>query len=158
MGKTTQEFKKAQDVENIKETIKDIFDLELDISGGWGYDQQSALKIKKLDCSFEQFAHTFAIIRSNVEMNIMQEESNSHSGLNVHIENQKEITENGIDYKIVSFKVTATLTQLNKEFIKEYKENYGKESFDIQEHFQRRKEAEITRTIECWFDISLLRS
>ncbi|MEA3523226.1 MAG: MOSC domain-containing protein [Campylobacterota bacterium] len=145
-------FEKAQDVEDIRETIRDIFDLDLDISGGWGYNQQSALKIRKIESSFEQFAHTFAIIRSNVEMNIMQEEANRYSGLNVHVENQEKITKNKIDYKVVSFKITATATKQNKEFIKEYKENYGKENFDIQEHFQKRKNSEITRIIECWFD------
>ncbi len=145
-------FEKAQNVENIRETIKNIFNLDLDISGGWGYNQQSALKIEKTDTSLEQFAHTFAIIRSNIEMNIMQEESNRYSGLNAHIEDEEEMTKDEINYKIISFKITATATQQNNELIKEYKENYGKENFDIKRHFQKRKECEITRTIECWFD------
>ncbi len=152
MDKNIIKFEKAQDVENIRETIKNIFDLDLDISGAWGYDQQSALKIEKTDTSFEQFAHTFAIIRSNVEMNIMQEESNRYSGLNVHTQDEKEMTKDERQYKIISFQITATATKQNNELIKEYKENYGKENFDIKGHFQKRKECEITRTIECWFN------
>ncbi len=152
MDKNIKNFEKAQDVENIKETIKNIFDLDLEVSGGWGYNQQSALKIEKIESSFEQFAHTFAIMRANVEMNIMQDESNRYSGLNVHIEDKDEITKDDITYKIISFKITATQTEQNNKFIKEYKENYGKADFDITEHFLKRKEAAITRTTECWFN------
>ena len=152
MNKNRVIFEEAQDVENIREAIKNIFDLDLEISGGWGYNQQSALKIEKIESSFEQFAHTFAIIRANVEMNIMQEESNRYSGLNVHIENEEEMREDDIKYKIISFKITATQIEQNNAFIKEYKENYGKAEFDLTQHFAKRKEATITRTIECWFD------
>ncbi len=156
MNKNIIKFEKVHDVENIKEILKDIFDLDLDISGGWGYSQESALKVHKIDTSLEQFAHTFIMLRSNIEMNIMLGEEDRYSGLNVHVEDKKSISKNEMKYELISFKISATKIEQNKKFIEEYKENYGKENFDIQKHFQKRKEAEISRTLECWFDTTHL--
>jgi len=39
-------------------------------------------------------------------------------------------------------------------FIKEYKEGYGKENFDLIEHFKKRKEATLTREVTHYFKVN----
>ena len=39
-------------------------------------------------------------------------------------------------------------------FIDEYKEGYGKGSFDMEDHFKRRKDATHKREVTHWFDIT----
>ena len=36
------------------------------------------------------------------------------------------------------------------KFIDEYKDGYGKEGFDIQDHFKRREEATLKREVVYW--------
>ena len=40
-----------------------------------------------------------------------------------------------------------------KIFIAEYKEKNGEADFDMSQHFQRRKEATLTREVIYWFEV-----
>jgi hypothetical protein len=39
------------------------------------------------------------------------------------------------------------------QFINEYKENYGKEDFDLEVHFNKRKATTLIREVIHWFEV-----
>lgn len=144
-------FKEVEKVENIKEVIKNLFDVELDISGGWGYDDESALTINSLDIPMGQFMNLFATLRTNLEMNFNKSPDERYGGINLSLQEEKSMEKNGNRYDIATFEISAMNEKRYAEFIKEYKENYGKKAFDLNDHFGRRKEATLIRIVECWF-------
>jgi hypothetical protein len=77
-----------------------------------------------------------------------------YGGINVSQTDSETIEEDGF----VFHKVTNTITAIKEEkynaFIKEYKENYEKDGFDLAEHFERRKKDTLTRVVEYWFEVS----
>jgi len=146
---TKVEFKKLESVENIKEVVANLFDIELNIAGGWGYGSESALKVEQLDIPIEQFINMFTTLRSNVEMNFDKKEK--YGGITLSLEELKSLDIDNTPYQIARFNLSAMSEKVSAEFIKEYKENYGKKEFDIGEHFKRRKEQTLTRVVECWF-------
>ncbi len=148
---TNIEFKQVEPVENIQEVVKDIFDIKLNISGGWGYDNNSAVVIKKLDMPVEQFIHMFATMRANIEMNLTLDEDERYGGINLTFENSKKSEINNKIYDVMSFKITAMKEKIYTNFIQEYKAGYGKKEFDLSAHFQKRKESTIVRHIDYWF-------
>lgn len=148
---TSTVFKELEAVENIKKVVKNLFDVELNISGGWGYGADDALIINSLDMPMGQFTNLFATLRTNVEMSFNLDKDEKYGGIALNEEDRKETHSNGRGYSIVSFKVTAMKEKQYAEFIKEYKENYGKKEFDLAGHFRRRKEQTLKRVVECWF-------
>ncbi len=148
---TNIEFKQIELTNSIQTVIKEIFNVDLSISGGWGYDNSSATIIEKLNIPISQFAQMFATMRVNIEMNIILEEGSRYSGINLNLENSKEFNVNDKTYDVFSFKVTAMKENTYTNFIKEYKDGYGKEEFDLSKHFKRRTENTIIRNIDCWF-------
>lgn len=144
-------FKEVEKVKNIKKVVKNLFDVELDISGGWGYDVESAVIINSLDVPIGQFMNLFATLRSNVEMNFDKSSDERYGGINLSLKEEKRIEKNGNRYNIATFEISAMNEKRYAEFIKEYKENYGKKAFDLNSHFGRRKEATLTRMVEFWF-------
>jgi len=53
-------FEELETVDNIKDVVKNLFDVELNISGGWGYNEHSALIVHDLSMPIEQFMNLFA--------------------------------------------------------------------------------------------------
>lgn len=145
------EFKPVESVDNLQIFIKDVFDIKLDISGGWGYDNNSAVVVEKLDIPVNQFINMFATMRANIEMNLTLEKDERYSGINLTLENSKNIEINHIKYNIVNFKITAINEKEYIDFMKEYKNGYGKVGFNLEQHFQKRKEKTIERYEEYWF-------
>ena len=152
MKKTNITFNQIEPVENLSSVLKDTFDINLDVSGGWGYDNKSAVKVNSLDIPIDQFLHMFATVRATIEMNLMQEEENRHSGINVaFLEGEQFEIENRI-YDHITFEITAMNEKKYAEFIQEYKDNYGKnEAFDMDDHFKKRAENTITLKSDYWF-------
>ncbi|MCK5111397.1 MAG: hypothetical protein KAQ94_07740 [Arcobacteraceae bacterium] len=148
---TNIEFKQIEPVDSIQKVIKEVFDLKLDISGGWGYDNNSAIIVEKLDMPIEQFIHMFATMRANIEMNLTLEEGERYTGINLTLEDSKKFEINNKIYNIVSFKITAMKEKVYTDFIQEYKDGYGKKDFDLTDHFDRRKQNSITREVDYWF-------
>ena len=55
------------------------------------------------------------------------------------------------------YEITAMKENTYALFINEYKEGYGTEGFDLNEHFKRRKEATHTRIVTHWFEVSSIK-
>ena len=145
------DFKPLEKVDSIQKVIEDIFSIKLDISGGWGYDNNSVVIVNSLDMPIEQFVNLFASIRANIEMNLTLEEDERFGGINVTLQESKEFKIANKNYDVVTFKITAINEKTYANFIKEYKENYGKKEFDLEKHFKKRKEKTVVRVMDYWF-------
>ncbi len=145
------EFKQLNSSDDIQKVIDNLFEVKLDISGGWGYDSNTAVIIEKLSIPYKQFYHMFATMRANIEMNLTLEEDERYGGINLTFEDIKQIKVNSIVYDVVSFKFTAMNEKVYAKFIKEYKDGYGKKEFDLSDHFKRRTKNTIVRHIDYWF-------
>jgi len=146
-------IKKLEPVDNISKTIKDIFDVDLSISGGWGYDSSSATIIENLqDTQAEQFLHMFASMRANIQLNITLDKDEKYGGINLTFIEKKRVKIDDKTYCVVTFKITAMKEKLYAKFIQEYKDGYGKKEFDLADHFNQRKQSTIEDKVDYWFD------
>ena len=136
--------------ESIKELIKMAFQTDLEISGAWGYSKEFATILEEItDTTKVQTQFTLATMRSYLEMNMTLGESERYAAINL-----SEINREGEDeYEKVSYEVSAIKELEYNAFITEYKENLEKETFDIHEHFVKRKEATLKREVVYWFKI-----
>ena len=149
-------FKKLQENNNIQELIKSTFDADLPVTGNWGYTEENATIIESVQDSMplSQLEHMVTSIRAHLEMNITQEQENRYGGINANERAREESrSEEGI-YDKVTYEITAMKEDLYTAFIKEYKDGYGKEDFDINEHFKKRQEATLTREVVHYFEVS----
>ena len=144
-------FKELEKLDNIKEVVQNLFDVELDISGGWGYSKDSALVIHSLSMPIEQFMSLFATLRANVEMNLTLDSEERYGGITVNLEREESISIENKNFTLATFKITAMRETTYANFIKEYKKNYGKKEFDLTEHFKKRKEETLIRMVDYWF-------
>jgi len=151
-------FKPLQENTNIQELIKETFDADLPISGDWGYTQDSASIINALPQGMPilQLQHTITSIRAHLEMNITQEKENRYGGINANERSREVINSDSGIFDKVTYEITAIKEDLYNAFIKEYKEGYDNESLDLNDHFERRKEATLTREVVHYFDVSAL--
>lgn len=140
---------------NLKEIIKAAFDMDLPISGGWGYTQDEATIILDLGLMpLVQFEHTFASMRAYGEMNMSLPEDQRYGSINVNERHREKITIDDKTYEKVTYEISAMKENVYATLIDEYKEGYGKEGFDMEDHFQRRKESTLKREVIHWFDIT----
>ena len=149
-------FKTLQNSDNIRELIKSTFDADLDISGGWGYTQKDATVIASLPqgMPLKQLEHMLSTIRAHLEMNITQTEENRYGGINANETARVAEQIQKSHYDEVTYEVTGIKEALNTEIIKEYKAGYGKEDFDMNAHFQKRKDATLVREVTHYFEVS----
>ena len=145
------EFKELEKLDNIHDVIKNLFEIDLDISGGWGYDEQSAVHINNLNMPIEQFMNLFATLRANIEMNYNLSKDERYGGITLTLQEKNRISMDNKIYTQVTFKISAINENVYAKFIKEYKENYGKKEIDIAEHFRKRKEHTLIRVVDGWF-------
>ena len=146
-----QKFKELEKSDNIKKVVKNLFDIELDVSGSWGYCNKTALIINSLEMPIDQFMNLFATLRANIEMNLNLDENERYSGITVNLEEKKYISIDDKSFTVATFKVSAMNERVYAGFIKEYKVNYGKKAFDLSEHFKKRKEETLIRVVDYWF-------
>jgi hypothetical protein len=145
-------FEKVPTVDNISEVIEETFGVKLDISGGWGYDDKSAVVVHSLDMPIDQFLFMFSSIRANIEMNMTLDEDDRYGGINTEFIDGTQIEINNKAYDMISFEITAMKESTYAYFIQEYKDNYGiNKDFDLDEHFKKRKENTIHLKQEYWF-------
>jgi len=151
-------FPELHENDNIQELIKATFDADLPLAGGWGYTKENATVITSLPEGMPkvQLEHTLTSIRAHLEMNLTQEAENRYGAINANESAREEIKNDTGHFDKVTYVVTAIKEALYNAFIKEYKEGYGKEDFDLNEHFKRREEATLTREIVHYFDVSTL--
>ena len=151
-------FKQLQENTDIRELIHATFDVDLPLSGGWGYTKASPMVIEALPegMTLVQLEHMLASIRAHLEMNITQEKTDRFAGINANetAREQSKDTKDLVDRVI--YKITAIQETLYNTFIKEYKEGYGKEEFDLAAHFKKREESTLTRNTTHYFQISKL--
>ena len=131
----------------IQEVIKQVFDMDLDVDGGWGYTQNDPIISHTKTIPTTQLQHTLASMRTHLEMSMTQPAEQRYGGINL-TELSKE-TKNNTDK--VTYRVTAMLESDYTDFIAAYKEGYGTETFDMEAHFKARKDATLERTIIVWF-------
>ena len=138
-------------VDDIAGVVEDVFGVKLAISGGWGYDNTTALVIHNIEVPLEQFFHMFGSMRANVQMNLTLEEQERFGAINLTFVSHKELKVLSEMYDIVTFKITAINEKIYNNFIQEYKENYGKKEFNLEDHFKRRQENTIELLEDFWF-------
>lgn len=147
------QFKQITPVDDISGLIKEVFDVKIDISGGWGYDYKSPIVVNSLDMPIDQFLNLFAKLRANIEMNLTLEEDERYGGINVHFIDGEQFSIENKTYDHIKFEVTALREKEYAEVIKEYKDNYGKnEDFDMDKHFKKREELTIKVVSDFWFE------
>jgi len=151
-------FKNIKDNQDIKDTIESIFNINLAITGGWGYTIENATIIKeyKDKLPLNQLEHMIVSMRVHLEMNITQDKNSRYAGINANELNREIILKNSLTYDKVTYIVTAIKDDLYTEFMKDYKNGYGTDSFNITEHFKKRKEATLTREIIHYFEVTNL--
>jgi len=149
-------FKQISNKNPIAEVIQSAFDTKLSLSGGWGYLQENASVIEKNEqgVPLSQFEHMLASMRAYLEMNMTLDEFERYGSINLNELSRETIEENGKRFDKVTYEISAMKESTYAAFINEYKEGYGKESFDLQKHFERRKEETLTKIVNYWFEIS----
>jgi len=149
-------FKEIDPTNPIAEVIKSAFDTELSISGGWGYLKENAIILEKniQKTPLPQFEHMLASMRAYLEMNMTLDESQRYGSINLNEISRETLHENSHYFDKVNYEVSAIKESTYATFINEYKEGYGKEGFDLEGHFKRRKEETLTRVVTYWFDIT----
>jgi len=141
---------------DIKEIIASVFEISLPVSGGWGYSKDTAIEIGDTDLPLAQLEHTLASMRTHLEMNITRPKEERYGSINLNETAREEMKEDSVKYHKVSYRITAMKESEYNAFVDEYKEGYGKEDFDMADHFERRKQATLIRTETCWFRIATL--
>jgi hypothetical protein len=154
-------FKTLEENTDIQKLIKETFDADLPLSGDWGYHKEKSTIIHTLPkgMTLPQLEHMITTIRVHLEMNITQEEANRYAGINVNEKSREFINHNNKNmYDKVSYEITAIKENLYHDFIKEYKAGYDNESLDLNAHFNRRKEATLTREVVHYFEVSCIKN
>ena len=148
-------FKKLQENNNIHELIKSTFDADLPLAGDWGYTKEKATIIESVSegMPLSQLEHMVTSIRAHLEMNITQAQENRYAGINANERAREESKSKEVIFNKVTYEITGIKEDLYTAFIKEYKEGYGKEDFDLNEHFKKRKEATLTREVVHFFEV-----
>lgn len=140
---------------NLKEIVKSAFDMDLSISGGWGYTQKEATIIHDLgNIPLVQFEHTFASMRAYGEMNMALPAELRYGSINANETEREKVTIDGSTFEKVTYAISAMKEHVYATLINEYKEGYGKEGFDMEDHFQKRNEATLKREVVHWFDMT----
>jgi len=135
---------------DLRAMIVRVYETDLDVSGEWGYDPQSATRLRPMPFPKVQLQFNLAHMRVYLEMNITQPETDRYGGIDLQEIEREQVG----DRERVRYRVTGIPEAEYNAFIDEYKEGYGKEDFDLSDHFARRKAATLTREIEYWFDLS----
>jgi len=153
----SEAFSKIPPTEPIKEVIRSAFDLAVEVSGGWGYSLEDAIQLMPpLAAPLPQLEYTLASIRTHIEMHMTLPEEKRYGGINLNEVSRITKSEGHKTFDIVSYDVSAMKETEYARFIDAYKEGYGREDFDMEAHFQARKEATLHRSITLYFDITAL--
>ncbi len=144
-------FQKVKVDGTIKDMVQSIFDSSLEIDGNWGYSQESATIINSSNTiPIKQLQQMLISMRAYLEMNITQSQEDRYANINPNELSREEISDN---YHRVTYQITAIKEDIYNQFIKEYKEGHNQKDFDLTAHFNKRKEASLTREVIYWFKI-----
>ena len=140
--------------EDLQKIIKVAFDTDLNIKGSWGYTQDNATIILSSPTPLIQFEHMFASMRAYIEMNMTREKDDRYGSINLNEVEREQVISGTQTYDKVTYKITAMKEDVYASFIAEYKEGYGKEAFNISEHFKKREDATLTREVSHWYEVT----
>lgn len=145
-----KEFKEIEAEKDLENFIRVVFNANLKVSGGWGYSKDLATTIEQGDDgSVAQIEFTLATMRAYLEMNMTLAEDERYGAINLN-----EISrESEGEYEKVTYEISAMKELEYKEFIDEYKEHFENSNFDMNEHFNRRREATLKREVVYWFKL-----
>jgi hypothetical protein len=130
--------------------IERVYETRLEVSGGWGYTPDSATRLHALPVSKMQVQFNLAYMRSYLEMNITRTPQERYGGIDLQeTSRRREGTLEEVHYRVSGIPET-----LYNAFIDEYKAGYGRDDFDINDHFARRNDATLVRNVSYWFDLS----
>ena len=148
-------FKPITSSNDMREVLKSAFDVDLEVAGAWGYNKEKSTVLQENhnNLPLNQFEHTLASMRTYLEMNMTQEKEDRYGSINLKEVSRESFDDNGLTYHEVSYEITAMKDDDYATFISEYKEGYGKDTFDLNDHFKRRKERTLTRTVKYWFEV-----
>jgi len=146
-------FKSLKSHNDLKEIIQSAFSTSLAISGSWGYTQEQSTILHHSDTPLIQLEHIFASMRAYLEMNMTQEKEDRYGSINVNEFKREEIYIDSLVYHKVTYTISAMQESTYNQFINEYKENYGKEDFDLEVHFNKRKATTLIREVIHWFEV-----
>jgi len=146
-------FQQLPNDNNLKELLKSAFDSDLAVSGSWGYTQETSTYIENNDMPLNQLEHIFASMRAYIEMNMTRESKDRYASINLNELSREAHVIKNQNYHKVNYEITAMKEEIYTTFIKEYKENYGETSFDLNLHFEKRKEATLHREVTHWFKL-----
>lgn len=150
-----QIFTPLSPVENLEEILFSTFTMSMPLRGGWGYDQNSATIITGLNgMSRNQIEHTFAMMRAHLEMQLNLPKEERYGSINVNEVSKEMLQRDDKTYELVTYEIKAIKETEYQAFIEEYKAGYETESFDMEDHFRRRKEATLVRNEMFWFDVT----
>ncbi|MEA2047646.1 MAG: hypothetical protein U9O64_04275 [Campylobacterota bacterium] len=138
---------------DLKEIIQSAFDSDFDLSGAWGYTQDSATHIHSTDLPLSQIEHILASMRAYLEMNMTLSKEDRYGSINLNELDRRRIQDKKFIYDKVKYEITAMREKTYNAFIHAYKEGYGTEGFDMEKHFEERKEATLKREVVYWFEI-----
>jgi len=144
----------------LKEMIKSLFGVDLEVEGGWGYNTAEATIITSLSkqMPLKQIQHTLITMRCHLEMNItLIDEKERYSAINANEVTRESIKEDNRTYDKVTYKITAMKEDLYKAFIKEYKEGY-ENGLDLSAYFKRREEATLEREVVYSFEVGAFKT
>jgi len=147
-------FQMLQSDNDLKVIIKSAFDTDLDIAGSWGYTEELATILLQSEVPLSQLEHMFASMRAYVEMNMTKEKEERYGSINLNEIARERLMIDNHTYDKVTYKITAMREDIYASFIAAYKEGYGKESFDISEHFKQREAATLSREVIHWYEVS----
>ena len=143
------EFQKINSQDNIKEVLKSAFGVDINISGSWGYFKEDCSDISEIKDNINNTENMIATMRANIEMNMLLDEDNRYGSINLHeISREEDEFMHKVGYDISAMKESEY-----KIFIQEYKDNFNNESFDLEMHFHKRKQATIKRNVLHYFRV-----
>ncbi len=146
-------FKQLKCNNDLNDIIKSIFDTDLQLSGDWGYTQDTATIINISNVPLNQLQHMIAFMRTYTEMNMTLAKKDRYGSINLNEIEREQILANHLIYDKVTYHITAMKEDVYATFIKAYKDGYGKDDFNMSEHFNKRKKATQERTEVFWFEI-----
>ena len=149
-------FQQIPSNEPLRSVIKAAFDADLPLSGGWGCTKALATIIESNpdNIPLSQLEHMIASMRAYLEMNMTQPKEDRYGSINLNEKEREILQENDKVFHKVLYEISAMREDTYAAFIDEYKEGYGKEGFDMEDHFRRRKEATLIRIEPYWFEVS----
>lgn len=149
--------------ESPRQIIFEDFKIDLPISGGWGYDFESACIIDKNDSTVSQvipfngvsIEYVFVEKRIYEEMIIFREAHEKYSGIRWELEKQELLFQNDKPYDKLIFNVVGFTDEVWDELTSRFEELKNNGKLDLLPELDAYRESKAFRfTREYYFDIS----